>query len=108
VILIRQWIDVIGNHMWRFYFSRPDADPGTMTDPNRLQWEACSRAVTLFSREEYEILHMYFTSPWGKDLHVVEDYAEQTGQTTIKIWSTIKAANRAAAEERGLVDRKGV
>lgn len=103
---IRQWIDVVGQHMWRFYFSRPDASPESMTEPNRLQWEACSRAVALFSKEEYDILRVYFTSPWGKDLRVVEEYATQNGIPTVRIWATIKLANRAAAEERGLVDRR--
>lgn len=103
--MTKPWIDVVGNHMWRFYYSRPNADSATMTNANRLQWEACNRAIGRFSNAEQEIMRMYYTSEWGRDLHAVEDYSARTGTAVNRIWNTVKAANRAAAEERGLIDR---
>lgn len=104
---IRPWIDAVGQHMWRFFFSRPDADPEQMTDSNRQQWEACKRALTLFSKNERAVIEKYFSSGWGKDMTVVEEYSKQTGIAVNRIWDIVKAANRAACEERGLIDRKG-
>jgi hypothetical protein len=94
--------------MWRFFFSRPEnVDPTIMTEPNRLQYEACRRAITRFSREEREIISMYFSSAWGKDMRAVDDYSKSTGVAVNRIWDVVKAANRTACEERGLIDVKG-
>ena len=103
--MTKPWIDAVGNHMWRFYYSRPDAEPSRMSAANREQWEACNRALRRFSNAEQEIMRMYYTSEWGRDLHTVEDYSANTGVSVGRIWDAIKAANRAAAEERGLIDR---
>lgn len=105
---IKPWMDAIGQHMWRFYFSRRDADPERMTEPNRRQWQACSAAMTRFSREERDVMEMYFTSEWGKDLVTVAEYSEKNMMDVNRIWEIIKSANRAACEERGLIDRRGV
>lgn len=104
--MTKPWIDSIGNHMWRFYYSRPHADPSTMGNANRKQWEACDRAICRFSKSEQDIMRMYYTSEWGRDLHAVEEYSARTGTSVSHIWNTIKASNRAAVEERGLLDRR--
>ena len=103
--MTKPWIDAVGNHMWRFYYSRPGADPSRMSAANREQWEACNRALGRFSKAEQDIMRMYYTSEWGRDLHTAEDYSARTGTPVSRIWNTIKASNRAAAEERGLIDR---
>ena len=103
--MTKSWIDAIGNHMWRFYFSRPDADPSGMEPSNRAQWEACHRAINRYNRTAQDIMRSYYTCEWGRDLHAVEDYSARTGMSINNIWNIIKSANRAAAEERGLIDR---
>lgn len=103
--MTKPWIDAVGNHMWRFYYSRPDADPSGMSLSNREQWEACNRALGRFSKAEQEIMRMYYTSEWGRDFRAVEDYSARTGISVSHIWNTIKTSNRAATEERGLIDR---
>lgn len=103
--MTKPWIDAIGNHMWRFFYSRPNADPSGMSPANRKQWEACQRAVNRFSEPEQDVMRMYYTSEWGRDLHSIEDYSAKTGMPTSRIWTIIKTANRVAAEERGLIDR---
>ena len=105
---MKPWMDAIGQHMWRFFFSRRNADPQQMTEPNMRQWMACSTALARFSREERDVIEMYFTSEWGKDLVAVEEYSEKNMMNVNRIWDIIKNANRAACEERGLVDRRGV
>lgn len=92
--------------MWRFYYSRYNADPAQMGPANRKQWEACHRAISRFNNAEQNVMQMYYTSKWGQDLHDVEDYSERSGMTVNNIWNIIGAANRAAVEERGLIDRR--
>lgn len=104
--MTKPWIDAVGNHMWRFYYSRQSADPEKMNMANRRQWEACSRALGRFSKAEQDIMRAYYTSEWGQDLYAVEDYSARTGIAVGRIWNVIKLANRAAAEERGLVEKK--
>lgn len=104
--LAKPWIDAIGNHMWRFYYSRHNADPSQMGPASRKQWEACHRAISRFNDEEQNVMQMYYTSEWGRDLHAVEDYSARTGMSVNNIWNIIKTANRIAAEERGLIDRR--
>lgn len=104
--LAKPWIDAIGNHMWRFYYSRRNADPAQMGPASRKQWEACHRAITRFNTEEQNVMQMYYMTEWGHDLHAVEDYSARSGMTVNNIWNIIKTANRAAAEERGLIDKR--
>ncbi len=101
---MRTWIEATGNHMWRFYYSRPDADPSVMTDANREQWEACHKALEQFSATEKEIIQMYYTSDWKNDLPTVKDFSARTGIAEPKIWKTLKAAKKAVLAERGLID----
>lgn len=104
--MTKSWIDAIGNHMWRFYFSRPDADPSGMEPSNRAQWEACHRAMNRYNRTAQDIMRSYYTCEWGHDLHAMDAYSARTGITTDRIRFIIHSANRAAAEERGLIDRR--
>lgn len=104
--MAKPWIDAIGNHMWRFYYSRRNADPAQMGPASRKQWEACHRALSRFNVTERDVMRTYYTSEWGRDLHTVEDYSARTGMSVNNIWNIIKTANRTAAEERGLIDRR--
>ena len=65
VIKIEAWYFNTAVHMWRFYFSVINPVPDRMTSPNRLNYEACSRAIQFFSKDDIDIMRMYYRSKIG-------------------------------------------
>lgn len=79
-----------------------------MTEPSRLNWEACDRAVKLFSERETDILRQYYLTDYGRfdDMRVIEQYAIRYGMTRSELWDLVKKANYNVIVERGLMDRR--
>ena len=108
MINIGLWYVTTAVHMWRFYFRYKDKDPASFTEPSRLNWEACDRAVKTFSKVETEILNIYYMTSFGnyEDMKVIKDYAKQHGINPGQAWDVIKRANYTVIVERGLMDKK--
>ena len=96
--------------MWRFYFRFEKPDLTKMSEPNRLNWEACDRAARIFTEPEIELLRRYYMTGYGKyeDLQAISDFSEQNRIKHSEIWDIIKRANYEVIVERGLMDRKEV
>ena len=95
-------------HVWRTFFSvRKNNAYDGLSRVQQGQYEACERVyVTRFEQSDRIILETYYTSKWGDDRYVVEDYSARTGTSTGYIWQIVKLANRYVAEEIGILDRR--
>ena len=110
MINIALWYVPTAVHMWRFYFRYRECDPNTLTEPSRLAWEACDRAIHAFNDTEIEILRIYYMTSFGsyEDMRVIKEYAENHDINPGAAWDVIKRANYTVIVERGLMDKKEV
>ena len=103
------WWRSVSQHMWRTYFAlrQNGCEPEKLQGAKRRIYDACHPLYTTkFEPDEQEILRMYFTSQWGRDLHAVENYSRTRKIPSSSVWSVIRQANRAVMVEIGLLERK--
>ena len=95
-------------HLWRFYFRFAPSDVCRLSEPSRMNWEACDRAICKFTPEQVELLKQYYLTGYGgyEDMQAVKDFAEQNGMKQSDAWDVVKRANYEVIVERGLMDRK--
>lgn len=105
----RLWYVTTSVHLWRFYFRYQKVDRTKLSEPSRLNWEACDRAISKFTDQEIDLLEQYYMVGYGnyEDMDAVRAYAEQNGIKPSDAWDTIKRANYEVIVERGLMERKG-
>ena len=91
--------------MWRHYFSCTDTT--TLSESSRLQYEACQRATERFSKLENDIIRFIFSAPLAKNIvSIANDCASRFNLDVNKVYNTVNSANRAVAEERGLMEKE--
>lgn len=107
---MRLWYVTTAVHLWRFYFKFKDKDRTNLSDPSRLNYEACDRAIRIFTDAEVSILNQYYSTSYGNydDLKFVNDFSSMNDVRKKQIWDLIKRANYEVIVERGLMDRKEV
>lgn len=104
-----EWWRGTSTHMWRTYFdlSRNPERTDLLVPSTRKIYDVCHRVFCeRFTAADQDILRTYFSSRWGDDLYVVEDYALKHNLSTQAIWKVIRRANRILIEELGLIERK--
>ena len=106
----RLWYVTTAVHMWRFYFRYINADPEKFTKPSQMNWEACDRAIKIFSDFDRELLRQYYTTSYGnyEDMKAISNFASMNDIERSKAWETIKLANYEVIVQRGLMDRREV
>lgn len=108
----QEWWKQTANHVWRTYFAI-DTLYATLSSAPHLSasehniYSLCNRVVrNLRVPSDLDILRMYYTTPFGQELHNVRQYSESHGIPEHTIWNAVRHANRAVIEEIGLLDRK--
>lgn len=109
-----EWWRTAAQHMWRTYYAirRKQASPGDtpsppVSDADMRIYNMCHNIVSnMFDQHDQDILQMYFTSPWGCDIHAVEDYSLRHNVPVNVIWIVVRRANRAVIEHLGILDKK--
>lgn len=104
-----EWWRTTATHLWRTYFAliRDGTSYEDMTDTNRRIWDLCDRIYReRFVTADQDILKTYFTSRWGDDIYVVEDYSLRHNIPIKVVWMIIRRANRTVTEELGILERK--
>ena len=108
-----EWWRNTSNHIWRTYFDiSRQIDTGaatleTIAPSAQRIYSLCHRILyERFITADQDILRTYFSSRWGDDLYIVEDYSLKNNIPTTAIWKTIRRANRIVIEELGLLERK--
>ena len=104
----RLWYVNTAVHLWRFYFRFRNANPESMSDADRLNWQACDRAARKFTDRELECLRQYYLTGYGnyEDMRAVEKYVIEHGLNRSDAWDIVKRANYTVIIERGLMDPK--
>lgn len=105
-----EWWRGTATHMWRTYFAleRDGFKWDNLSQPDRRIYAVCHHVfLKKFVATDQSILRMYFTSRWGDDRYVVEDYSARTNIPTTVIWMVIRRANRIVMEETGFLEKKG-
>ena len=107
-MIIKPWYYNTAVHMWRFYFRAMDANPDKMTEPNKLNWQACDRVFKITDPAHIDAMRMYYMTEIGKfnDMKAVKDYSSRNGMPEADIWDIINTANYSVIVERGLMDRR--
>ena len=106
-----EWWKGLSIHLWRVFFSvREGNGYDALSRIEQNQYDVCERIlITRFGQSDQDILRAYYQrGNWNlaDDRYVIEDYSARTGIGVNHIWRTIKAANRAVAEELNIIDRK--
>lgn len=104
-----EWWRGTATHMWRTYFAleRDGFIWDDLSLPNQRTYAVCHHVfLHNFVRTDQEILKAYFTSKWGDDFYVVEDYSKRNNIPEKVIWMVIRRANRTVMEELGFLERK--
>lgn len=107
---MRLWYVTTAVHLWRFYFRFKDKDRTQLSEPSRLNYEACDRAIKRFTDAEINLLQQYYMTSYGNydDMKFVQDFTTMNGVRQKQVWEVIKRANYEVIVERGLMDRKEV
>ena len=103
-----EWWRGTATHMWRVYFAlqRDGFSWENLSEPNKKFYAVCHHVFTkYFVATDQDILRMYFTSNWGDDFYVVEDYSLRNKIPTTVIWMVIRRANKIVMEETGFLER---
>ena len=104
-----EWWRGTATHMWRTYFAlqRDGFDWEKLSQPDRRIYAVCHHVFLKdFVKTDQDILQAYFTSRWGDDQYVVEDYSLKNNIPTKVIWMVVRRANRTVMEECGFLERK--
>lgn len=108
-----EWWRGTATHMWRMYFSLEEErkqgklDWNTLPLPKQKMYAICNHLfLHKFVKTDQDILKTYFTSDWGDDQYVVENYASKNHIPKNVIWIVVRRAGRLAIEEVGLLERK--
>ena len=78
----KEWWKDTAIHMWRTYFAllRDGFVWENLSDPNKRIYALCNHIyLKNFTKSDQDILKMYFSSHWGDDQYVVNEYSERTG-----------------------------
>ena len=105
-----EWWRSAAYHIWRTYFAlkRDGVPPEQMTDAQKYICSMCDKVLSSqFVSVDQDILRTYFTSHWGDDLYVVEDYSIKHNVPVRVIWIVIRRASRLIMEETKLLEKKG-
>lgn len=104
-----EWWRGIATHMWRTYFTlaKDGLEWEKLSMPDQKIFAVCHHVyMRKFVKTDQDILRTYFTSRWGDDIYVVEDYSLKHNMPVKVIWMVIRRANRTVIEELGLLERK--
>ena len=104
-----EWWRGVATHMWRTYFAlqRDGFEWEKLSEPDKRIYAVCHHVYTkMFVKADQEILQTYFTSRWGDDMYVVEDYSLKHNVPVKVIWMVIRRANRTVMEEVGFLERR--
>lgn len=105
-----EWWRGTATHMWRVFFAlkrEKNFEWNNLTPTDQRIYAVCHHVyLSKFVKADQDILQNYFTSRWGDDIYVVEDYSLKNNIPVSVIWMVIHRANRAVIEEVGLLERK--
>ena len=104
-----EWWRGTATHLWRTYFAleRDGFNWDELSAPNKRNYAVCHYVyLKKFVKTDQDILRTYFTSKWGDDMYVVEDYSLRNNIPVKVIWMVIRRANRTVMEELGFLERK--
>lgn len=97
-------------HCWRVYFAMQRDGVGEWSEvplPKQRMYALCNHLyLKKFVKTDQDILQMYFTTEWGDDQYIVEDYSVRNDTPTSVIWIVITRACRMIMEDIGLLEKK--
>ena len=105
----RLWYVNTAVHLWRFYFRYRTADTSRMSEADRLNWQACDRALQKFTEPEQKCLQQYYLTGYGnyEDMRAIEKFIIAYGMERNSAWDVVKLANYTVMVERGIINPNG-
>ena len=99
-----EWWRGTATHMRRTYFAleRDGFVYNKLSLSDQRIYAVCHHVfLHNFVANDQDILRAYFSSRWGDDIYVVEDYSLKHNIPVKIIWMVIRRANRTVMEEMG-------